>query len=133
MHHKAKVGIDTRKHSFKQKVAFLHPMQKMRKKTDLAWKDFFENNPGKKKEDVWRRVKEGLRSKQNSTDKDKEVYAKETLQTRIVSGCFDWNYPSHSFVVQANRLETILLHNGNRLHFGLGSLYDHPVCVRVSH
>jgi hypothetical protein len=50
----------------KPEVAFLHVEQKMREEMDLAWKDFFEKNPGKKEEDVWRRVLERLRSKQNS-------------------------------------------------------------------
>jgi hypothetical protein len=67
MHHKPKVGIDMRNHSFKREVAFLHPMQRMRKEMDLAWKDFFEKNPGKEGEDVWRRLEERLRSKQIRT------------------------------------------------------------------
>jgi hypothetical protein len=45
----------------------------MREEMDLAWKDFFEKNPGKKEEDVWGRVEERLRSKQNSNDQDKGV------------------------------------------------------------
>ena len=73
MYDKAKVGIDMRSHSLEREVAFLHPMQKMREEMDLAWKDFFEKNPGKKEEDVWRRVVERLRSKQNSKDQDKGV------------------------------------------------------------
>jgi len=67
MHDKAKVGIDMKNHSMEGEVAFLHPMQKMRKEMDLAWKDFFEKNPGRK-EDVWRWVEERLRSKQISKD-----------------------------------------------------------------
>ena len=63
MYHKAKVGIDTRNDSLKREVAFLRPMQKMREEMDLAWKDFFEKNPGKKEEDVWRRVEERLTTK----------------------------------------------------------------------
>jgi hypothetical protein len=63
MHHKAKVEIDMKNHSMEGEVAFLHPLQKMRKEMDLAWKDFFEKNPGRK-EDVWRWVEERLRSKQ---------------------------------------------------------------------
>ncbi len=50
----------------KREVAFLPVNQKMREEMDLAWKDFFEKNPGKKEEDVWRRVLEQLRSQQNS-------------------------------------------------------------------
>ena len=54
-------------------VALLCALQKMREEMDRAWKDFFEKNPGKKEEDVWRRVEERLRSKQNSKDQDKGV------------------------------------------------------------
>ena len=73
MYHKAKVGIDMRNDSLKREVAFLSAMQKMTEEMDLAWKDFFEKNPGKKEEDVWRRVEERVRSKQNSKDQDKGV------------------------------------------------------------
>ena len=71
MDHKAKVGIDTRNDSLKCEVPFLRAKQKMREEMDLAWKDFFEKNPGKKEEDVWRRVEERLRSNQNWKDQDK--------------------------------------------------------------
>jgi len=54
-------------------VALLCALQKMREEMDRAWKDFFEKNPDKKEEDVWRRVEEQLRSKQNSKDQDKGV------------------------------------------------------------
>ena len=54
-------------------VALLCALQKMREEMDRAWKDFFEKNPDKKEEDVWRRVEERLRSKQNSKDQDKGV------------------------------------------------------------
>jgi len=57
----------------KREVAFLRAMQKMREEMGLAWKDFFEKNPGEKEEDVWRRVEERLRSKQNWKDQDKGV------------------------------------------------------------
>ena len=73
MYHKAKVGIDMRNDSLKREVAFLSAMQKMTEEMDLAWKDFFEKDPGKKEEDVWRRVEERVRSKQNSKDQDKGV------------------------------------------------------------
>ena len=73
MYHNAKVGIDMRNDSVKWEAAFLRALQKMREEMDLAWKDFFEKNPGKKEEDVWRRVEERLRSKQNSKDQDKGV------------------------------------------------------------
>ena len=42
---------------------------------DLAWMDFFKKNPDKKEEDVWRRLEERLRSKQNSEHEDKVAYA----------------------------------------------------------
>ena len=80
MYHKAKVGIDMRNDSLKREDAFLHPMQKMREEMNLAWKDFFEKNPGKKEEDVWRRVEERLRSKQNSKDQDKGVCDLKEIQ-----------------------------------------------------
>jgi len=74
MYYNAKVGIDMRNDSVKWEAAFLRALQKMREEMDLAWKDFFEKNPGKKEEDVWRRVEERLRSKQNSKDQDKGVW-----------------------------------------------------------
>ncbi len=55
------------------KVALSCVMQKMREEMDRAWKDFFQNNPDKKKEDVWRRVEERMGSKQNSKDQEKGV------------------------------------------------------------
>ena len=73
MYDKARVEIDMRNDSLKREVAFLHPMQKMREEMDLAWKDFFEKNPDKNEEDVWRLVEERLRSKQNLKDQDKGV------------------------------------------------------------
>jgi hypothetical protein len=72
MNHKAKVGISMRNESLKREVEFLHVKQKMIEEMDLVWKDFFEKNPGKE-EDVWPRVEERLRSKQNSADQDKGV------------------------------------------------------------
>jgi len=80
MHQKVKVGIDMGNDSLKREVAFLRPMQKMIEEMDLAWKDFFEKNPGKKKEGVWRRVEERLRSKQNSRDQDKGVCDLKEIQ-----------------------------------------------------
>ena len=73
MDHKAKVGIDMRDDSLKREVALLYVKRQMREEMVLAWEDFFEKNPGKKEEDVWRRIEERLRSKQNSADQDKEV------------------------------------------------------------
>jgi len=81
MDHKAKVGIDMKNDSLKREVAFLYIKRQMREEMVLAWEDFFEKNPGKKKEDVWRRIEERLRSKQDSEDQDKGVCdLKETLE-----------------------------------------------------
>ena len=71
MYDKARVEIDMRNDSLKGEAAFLHPMQKMREEMDLAWNDFFEKNPGKKEEDVWRRIEERLRSKLNQKGRRK--------------------------------------------------------------
>jgi hypothetical protein len=73
MDHKEKVEIGMRNDSLKREVTFLFIKRQMREEMDLAWKDFFEKNPGKKEEDVWRRIEERLRSKQNSKDQDKGV------------------------------------------------------------
>ena len=73
MDHKAKVGIDMKKDSLKREVTFLYVKRQMREEMDLAWKDFFEKNPGNKEEDVWRRIEERLRSNQNSKDQDKGI------------------------------------------------------------
>ncbi len=73
MDHAMTVRIDMRNDSLKRKVSFLK--QKMKEEMDPAWKDFFKKNPDKKEEDVWRRLEERLRSKQNSKHEDKEAYA----------------------------------------------------------
>ena len=57
----------------KGEVALLCALQKMREEMGRAWKDFFEKNPDKNEEDVWRGVEERLRSKQNLKDQDKGV------------------------------------------------------------
>ena len=49
-------------------VALLSALQKMRGEMGRAWKDFFKKNPDKKEEDVWRRVEDRLRNKENSKD-----------------------------------------------------------------
>jgi hypothetical protein len=41
-------------------VALLRASQKMKKEMDRAWEDFFEKNPDKKEEGVWRRVEGNL-------------------------------------------------------------------------
>ncbi len=58
-----------------ERGALLHLEQKIRKEMDLVWRDFFEKNPGKKREDVLRWLEERLRSVQNSKDEDKEAHA----------------------------------------------------------
>ncbi len=73
MDHKAKVGIDMKNGPLKREATFLYVKRQMRAEMDLAWKDFFERNPSKKEEDVWQRVEERLRSKENSKDQDKGV------------------------------------------------------------
>jgi hypothetical protein len=73
MDHAVTLLTDMKNDSLKRKVSFLK--QKMKEEMDPAWKDFFEKNPDKKEEDVWRRLEERLRSKQNSKHEDKEAYA----------------------------------------------------------
>ena len=65
--------LDMKNDSLKREVAFLYVKQQMREEMILAWDDFFKKNPGKKEEDVWRRIEERLRSKQNPKDQDKGV------------------------------------------------------------
>lgn len=65
--------VDMKDDSLKREVAFLYVTQQMREEMILAWDDFFKKNPGKKEEDVWRRIEERLRSKQKPKDQDKGV------------------------------------------------------------
>jgi len=46
-------------------AALFCALQKMREEMDRAWKDFFEKNPEERREDLWRRVEECLKDKQN--------------------------------------------------------------------
>ena len=86
MDRKAKMGIDMKNDLLKREVTFLYVKRQMREEMNLAWKDFFEKNPGKKEEDVWRRIEERLRSKQNSKDQDKGVCdLKETQKVKTQS------------------------------------------------
>ena len=57
----------------KGEAALLCALQKMREEMGRAWKDFFEKNPDKNEEDVWRGVEERVRNKQNLKDQDKGV------------------------------------------------------------
>ena len=56
-----------------EEVALLYALRKMREEMDRVWKDFFRKNPDTKEEDVWRRVEERFRSKQNSKDRETGV------------------------------------------------------------
>lgn len=114
MYDKAGVGIDMRNHSSKREVAFLHPMQKMRKEMDLAWKDFFEKNPGKTEEDVWRRVEERLRSKQNSKDEDRGVCDLKEIQEVAPQCKAEYLLPKGSIATgeMAALVKSILLEKG---------------------
>jgi hypothetical protein len=55
----------------KREITFLYVKRQMKEEMDLAWRDFFEKNPDKKEEDVWRRIEERLRSNRDSKDQDK--------------------------------------------------------------
>ncbi len=71
MDDKANVGLGVKNDSLKKEATFLYVKRQMREEMDLTWKDFFEKNPGKKEEDVWRRIEERFRSEQNLKDQDK--------------------------------------------------------------
>jgi len=72
-YHKAKPGVAMTNDLMEREVALLCALQKMSEEMDRAWKDFFENNPDKKEENVWRRVEERLGSKQNAKNLGKGV------------------------------------------------------------
>lgn len=92
------------------------PMQKMREEMDLAWKDFFEKNPGKKEEGVWRRVEEQLRSKQNSKDEDKGVCDLKEIQEVATQSKADYFFPKGSIATGeiAALIKSILSEKGFR-------------------
>ena len=86
MDHKTKVGIDMKNDESKREVTFLFVKQQMREEMVLAWGDFFEKNPGKKEEDIWRRIEERLKSKQDSKDQAESTPAvKLTLSGKRLS------------------------------------------------
>ena len=89
MDHKAKVGADMENISLKREAAFLYVKQQMREEMILAWDDFFGKNPGKNEEDVWRRIEEQLRSKQNPKDQDKGVCDLKETQEGLTQGKAD--------------------------------------------
>ena len=80
---KARVEIDMKKDPLKREVTFLYVKRQMREEMDLAWKDFFEKNPGKNEEEIWRRIEERLRSIQNP--KDQEMEARDLEETQEVA------------------------------------------------
>jgi hypothetical protein len=83
MDHKAKVGIDMKNDSSKREVTLLFVKQQMREEMVLAWGDFLEKNPGKTGEDLWRRIEERLRSKQDSKDQGETAASvKSTLSEK---------------------------------------------------
>ncbi len=86
---KARVGIDMKNGSLKREGAFLYVKQQMREEMILAWDDFFKKNPCKTEENVWRRVEERLRSKQNSKDHDKAVSDLKETQEAAAQGKAD--------------------------------------------
>jgi hypothetical protein len=73
MNHKTKLEIGMKNDSLRREVALLYVKQQMREEMVLAWEDFFEKNPSKRKEEVWQRIEERLRNKQKSKDQDKGV------------------------------------------------------------
>ena len=86
MDHKTKVGIDMKNDESKREVTFLFVKHQMREEMVLAWGDFFEKNPGKKEEDIWRRIEERLKSKQDSKDQAESTPAvKLTLSGKRLS------------------------------------------------
>jgi hypothetical protein len=110
MDHAVTVRIDERNDLLKRKVSFVK--QKMKEEMDPAWKDFFKKNPDKKEEDVWRRLEERLRSKQNSKDDDKEAYTlgrREKIAPLILKRRIWWEPvpEASSYVVYVSKNRTI--------------------------
>jgi hypothetical protein len=92
--------------------ALLHLKQKIREQMDLAWRDFFEKNPDKKREDVLRWLAERLRSVQNSKDEDKEAYAlkrREKIAPLILKRRIWWESvpEASSYIVYVSKDRTI--------------------------
>ena len=57
-----------------ERGALFHLKQKIREEMDLAWRDFFEKNPGEKREDVLQWLEERSRIVENSKEEDEEAY-----------------------------------------------------------
>ena len=109
MDHAVAVRIDM-DDSLARKVSFLK--QKMKEEMDPAWRDFFNKNPDKKEEDVWRRLEERLRSIQNSKHEDKETFAlrrREKIAPLILKRRIWWESVSEasSYRVYASNDRTI--------------------------
>jgi hypothetical protein len=51
------------------------------------------------------------------------------FQTHVVNFSFGWNPTASCHDLKTSRLETVLLHDGNGLHFGLDSLHNYPVWI----
>ncbi len=62
MAQKLKVGKD----SSKRRPAFLRAKRKIGEQIERVWKDFFEQNPGIKEEDVRRRLEERLKRRRET-------------------------------------------------------------------
>lgn len=114
MGHRAKVGTDMKNDSSKREITFLYIKRQMREEMDLAWRDFFEKNPDKKEEDVWRRIEERLRSNQDSKDQDKGVYDLKETQKVATPCTADYLLPEGSIAAEgvAASVKPILLEEG---------------------
>jgi hypothetical protein len=73
IYQKAKVRMAMREDLLEGEVALFCALRKMREERDRAWKDMFEKNPDKRGEDLWRRVEERLKNKQNWKNRGREV------------------------------------------------------------
>lgn len=114
MDYKAKVETDRENGSLKREITFLYVTRQMREEMDLAWRDFFEKNPDKKEEDVWRRIEERLRSNQDSKDQDKVVHDLKETQEEATQGKAD--YPLSKGSIAADEIaasaKPVLLEEG---------------------
>jgi hypothetical protein len=95
-----------------ERGALLHLEQKIREQMDLAWRDFFEKNPDKKREDVLRWLEERFRSVQNSKDEDKGAYAlrrREKIAPLILKRRIWWESvpEASSYIVYVSKDRTI--------------------------
>ena len=114
MDHEAKMETDMKDDSSKREITFLYVKRQMREEMDLAWKDFFEKNPSKKEEDVWRRIEERLRSNQDSKDRDKGACDLKETQEVATQSKADHLLPKGSIATGeiAASVKPILLEQG---------------------